>query len=168
MRRRTERARFRKLMPDATAASAITEARRIWALAGMCVAYTNSLQASISNRLPLIVVVVDASNLQRNLYYATQVVELGHPTIIALNMVDVAEANADSGPAELNHVTHLSNAHAIGQIIRLHFLGSPPMDACTLVGNDGIAERATDDAWPHQFVGSDCGGRADIRLRIKP
>jgi len=51
------------------------------------------------NRLPelpapaLIVVVVDASNLQRNLYYATQVLELGHPTLIALNMVDVAEAN---------------------------------------------------------------------------
>jgi ferrous iron transport protein B len=49
------------------------------------------------NRLPelpapsLIVVVVDASNLQRNLYYATQVIELGHPSIIALNMVDVAE-----------------------------------------------------------------------------
>lgn len=39
----------------------------------------------------LIVVVVDASNLQRNLYYATQVIELGHPTILALNMVDVAE-----------------------------------------------------------------------------
>src|SRR6266480_787588 len=51
------------------------------------------------NRLPelpapsLLVVVVDASNLQRNLYYATQVIELGHPTLIALNMVDVAEAN---------------------------------------------------------------------------
>ncbi|MFM2294949.1 MAG: hypothetical protein RLZZ350_1362 [Verrucomicrobiota bacterium] len=51
------------------------------------------------NRLPelpspdLIVIVVDASNLQRNLYYATQVIELGHPTLIALNMVDVAEAN---------------------------------------------------------------------------
>ncbi|RPJ23581.1 MAG: ferrous iron transport protein B, partial [Planctomycetaceae bacterium] len=51
------------------------------------------------NRLPelpaptLIVVVVDASNLQRNLYYATQVIELGHPTVIALNMIDVAEAN---------------------------------------------------------------------------
>ena len=41
----------------------------------------------------LIVVIVDASNLQRNLYYASQVVELGHPTIIALNMVDVAEIN---------------------------------------------------------------------------
>src|SRR5258706_3975639 len=51
------------------------------------------------NRLPelpapaLLVVVVDASNLQRNLYYSTQVIELGHPTLIALNMVDVAEAN---------------------------------------------------------------------------
>jgi ferrous iron transport protein B len=41
----------------------------------------------------LVVVVVDASNLQRNLYYATQVVELGYPTLIALNMVDVAEDN---------------------------------------------------------------------------
>lgn len=51
------------------------------------------------NRLPelpppsVIVVVVDASNLQRNLYYATQVIELGHPTLLALNMIDVAEAN---------------------------------------------------------------------------
>ena len=49
------------------------------------------------NRLPelpapsLIVVVVDASNLQRNLYYATQVIELGYPTLLALNMTDVAE-----------------------------------------------------------------------------
>src|SRR6266498_729418 len=41
----------------------------------------------------LILIVVDASNLQRNLYYATQVIELGHPTIIALNMMDVAEEN---------------------------------------------------------------------------
>jgi ferrous iron transport protein B len=67
----------------------------------------NSLDEQVSrdvllNRLPelpapdLIVVVVDASNLQRNLYYATQVIELGHPTIIALNMVDVAETNGQT------------------------------------------------------------------------
>src|SRR5215216_1544926 len=49
------------------------------------------------NRLPevaepsTVVVVVDASNLERNLYYATQVIELGYPTIVALNMIDVAE-----------------------------------------------------------------------------
>jgi ferrous iron transport protein B len=41
----------------------------------------------------LVVVVVDASNLERNLYFASQVIELGYPTIIALNMADVAEAN---------------------------------------------------------------------------
>src|SRR5881227_2796393 len=51
------------------------------------------------NRLPelpppaLLVVVVDASNLERNLYYASQVIELGHPTLVALNMMDVAENN---------------------------------------------------------------------------
>ena len=39
----------------------------------------------------LVVVVVDASNLERNLYYATQVIELGYPTIVALNMIDVAD-----------------------------------------------------------------------------
>ena len=44
----------------------------------------------------LIVVVVDASNLQRNLYYGTQVIELGYPTVIALNMVDVAKSNGQT------------------------------------------------------------------------
>src|SRR5437899_11202290 len=39
----------------------------------------------------LVVVVIDASNLQRNLYFATQVIELCYPTLIALNMIDVAE-----------------------------------------------------------------------------
>ncbi len=48
----------------------------------------------------LAVVVIDASNLQRNLYYATQVIELGYPTIIALNMIDVAENNGHHIDAE--------------------------------------------------------------------
>jgi ferrous iron transport protein B len=40
-----------------------------------------------------VVVVADASNLERNLYFVTQVIELGYPTILALNMMDVAETN---------------------------------------------------------------------------
>jgi ferrous iron transport protein B len=49
-----------------------------------------------------VVIVVDASNLERNLYYATQVIELGHPTFIALNMTDVARENGhDVNPAHL-------------------------------------------------------------------
>ncbi|MBS0659694.1 MAG: ferrous iron transport protein B [Verrucomicrobia bacterium] len=39
--------------------------------------------------------VVDASNLERNLYLATQVLELGLPSVVALNMMDVARANGD-------------------------------------------------------------------------
>jgi len=38
-----------------------------------------------------IVCVLDASNLERNLYFLTQVLELGVPTVAALNMVDEAE-----------------------------------------------------------------------------
>lgn len=39
-----------------------------------------------------IVCVLDASNLERNLYLVTQIQELGIPVILALNMVDVAES----------------------------------------------------------------------------
>src|SRR4029079_14924894 len=34
--------------------------------------------------------IVDASNLERNLYLVSQVLSLGLPTIVALNMVDIA------------------------------------------------------------------------------
>src|ERR1041385_1163145 len=50
----------------------------------------------------LVVIVVDASNLQRHLYYATQVIELGYPTLVALNMIDVAGENGQQiDPAKL-------------------------------------------------------------------
>ena len=39
----------------------------------------------------VIIVVVDASNLQRNLYLVSQLIELGRPLVVALNMMDVAE-----------------------------------------------------------------------------
>lgn len=38
-----------------------------------------------------VVVVVDASNLARNLYLVSQVIELGRPVLVALSMSDVAE-----------------------------------------------------------------------------
>ena len=46
------------------------------------------------NDLPeLIVVIADASNLKRNLLLATQLIDYGQPTILALNMMDVVERN---------------------------------------------------------------------------
>ncbi len=44
-----------------------------------------------THRPDLVVCVVDASNLERHLVLALQVIELGLPVVIALNMVDMAE-----------------------------------------------------------------------------
>ena len=39
--------------------------------------------------------IVDATNLERNLYLSTQCMELGIPVVIALNMMDIIEKNGD-------------------------------------------------------------------------
>ena len=44
-------------------------------------------------RPDVIICVVDASNLERNLYLVAQMLELNIPVVVALNMVDVAEKN---------------------------------------------------------------------------
>ena len=137
----------------------------------------NSLDEQVSrdvllNRLPelpspnLIVVVVDASNLQRNLYYATQVIELGHPTILALNMVDVAE----------------NNGHAVNSFKLAESLGVPvlPIVASTGEGLPQLREkivamlplvgRASSRAGSPQSV-SEAAAREDARPttpEIKP
>lgn len=45
----------------------------------------------IDERPDAVVSVVDASNLERNLYLTVQILELGVPVIVALNMMDQAE-----------------------------------------------------------------------------
>ncbi|MBR3086366.1 MAG: ferrous iron transporter B [Kiritimatiellae bacterium] len=44
--------------------------------------------------------IVDATNLERNLYLTTQLLELGIPTVIALNMMDVVRKNGDKIDAD--------------------------------------------------------------------
>ena len=41
----------------------------------------------------IVVAIIDASNLERSLFLAIQILELGRPAIFVLNMADVAEAN---------------------------------------------------------------------------
>ena len=43
----------------------------------------------------VVVDIVDASNLERNLYLATQLIEIGAPVVVALNMMDVVEAKGE-------------------------------------------------------------------------
>lgn len=46
----------------------------------------------LSGEADMLINVVDASNLERNLYLTLQLVELGVPCIIALNMLDIAQS----------------------------------------------------------------------------
>ena len=49
----------------------------------------------IGERPDVVVNLVDATNLERNLYLTTQILTLGLPVVIALNMMDVVEKNGD-------------------------------------------------------------------------
>ena len=43
----------------------------------------------------VVINLIDATNLERNLYLTTQILELGLPVVIALNMMDLVEKNGD-------------------------------------------------------------------------
>ncbi len=50
----------------------------------------------IEERPDVILNIVDGTNLERNLYLTTQLVELGIPVVIALNMMDLVRKNGDT------------------------------------------------------------------------
>ncbi|MGN1402710.1 MAG: ferrous iron transport protein B [Ruminococcus sp.] len=49
----------------------------------------------IQERPDAILNIVDGTNLERNLYLTTQLVELGIPVVVAINMMDVVQKNGD-------------------------------------------------------------------------
>lgn len=49
----------------------------------------------MSGEPDVVIQVVDATNLERNLYLALQVIETGVPVVVALNMADLVEKNGD-------------------------------------------------------------------------
>ncbi len=56
----------------------------------------------IQDRPSAVINIVDSSNLERNLYLTVQLLELGIPVLIALNMVDMATARGlEINPEEL-------------------------------------------------------------------
>lgn len=50
-----------------------------------------SRECIMSDEIDIIVNVVDASSLERNLYLTLQLIELGKPVVLALNMMDIVE-----------------------------------------------------------------------------
>ncbi len=49
----------------------------------------------IGERPDAIINIVDGTNIERNLYLSTQIIELGIPVVIAVNMMDLVEKNGD-------------------------------------------------------------------------
>lgn len=55
----------------------------------------------VKDKPDVIIDIVDASNLERNLYLTSQILELGIPVVIALNMMDVVTKREDTIDAKL-------------------------------------------------------------------
>ena len=49
----------------------------------------------VNDRPDVVVNLVDATNIERNLYLTTQLLELGLPMVVALNMCDLVRKNGD-------------------------------------------------------------------------
>ena len=49
----------------------------------------------MSGKPDAVINLVDATNLERNLYLTTQIIDLGIPPVVALNMMDLVEKNGD-------------------------------------------------------------------------
>ncbi len=54
------------------------------------VAYDALFDTNLNTKPDVIIILADASNLKRNLLFATQIIDLGYPVILALTMVDIA------------------------------------------------------------------------------
>lgn len=63
----------------------------IYSLSSYTMEETVSRECIMSDEVDVIVDVIDASNLERNLYLTLQLLELGKPVVLALNMMDIVE-----------------------------------------------------------------------------
>lgn len=73
----------------------ITDLPGIYSLSPYTLEEVVSRDYLLGERPDAIINLVDATNIERNLYLTTQVLELGIPVIIALNMMDLLEKNGD-------------------------------------------------------------------------
>ena len=73
----------------------ITDLPGIYSLSPYTLEEVVSRNYLINDQPEAIINLVDGSNLERNLYLATQVLELGIPVVIALNMMDMVQKSGD-------------------------------------------------------------------------
>lgn len=100
----------------------------------------------IHERPDAILNIVDGTNLERNLYLTTQLIELGIPVVVAINMMDVIRKNGD----KIN-VAELSRSLGC-KIVEISALKG---DNISVVAEEAIAAAKSETAVPvHSFSGA--------------
>ena len=84
----------------------------------------------VNEKPDAIINIVDGTNIERNLYLTTQLIELGIPTVIAINMIDIVRKNGD-----------IINIQKLGEA-----LGCPVVETSALkgTGSKEAAEKAAE------------------------
>ena len=91
--------------------------------------------------------IVDGTNIERNLYLTTQLIELGLPVVVAVNMMDLVRRNGDQIDAK-----KLSDALGC-QVVEISALkGEGGVEAAELAAKMAQQKRAAE--LPHVFTGS--------------
>lgn len=101
----------------------------------------------VNEKPDVILNIVDGTNIERNLYLTTQLIEIGIPTVIAFNMMDLIEKNGD-------RIDTKDIADALGcsciEISALHSKNT--REAAELCIR--VAQEAKEKELPHVFTGS--------------
>ena len=104
--------------------------------------------------------IVDGTNIERNLYLTTQLIELGLPVVVAVNMIDLVRKNGDT-----------INLNKLGEA-----LGCEVVEMSALKGEGGmaaaekavaLAQRKQTGELPHVFTGSVEHALAHIKESIQ-
>lgn len=74
----------------------ITDLPGIYSLSPYTLEEVVSRKFLLNENVDVVLNIIDGSNLERNLFLTTQILELGIPTVVAINMLDVIEKRKDS------------------------------------------------------------------------
>lgn len=99
----------------------------------------------ITERPDVILNIVDGTNMERNLYLSTQLMELGIPVVMAVNMMDIVEKNGDK-----IHLNQLSQSLGCPVVQISALKGTGVMDAANKALEIGRRKERTQIA--HQFA----------------
>ncbi len=91
--------------------------------------------------------IVDGTNIERNLYLTTQLMELGHPVVVAVNMIDLVRKNGDQVDLE-----KLGKALGCAVVEISALKGEGCMEAAEQAV--ALAKNHTHGEMPHVFNGS--------------